>query len=269
MSHRAFTLVELLVVISIIALLTAISFAAFGGSRRQARAIACQANIHHLLQSLLAYDNEHQMLPHGFDFRNGTRPPGGYIGSAVFEMQGWWWFHLAGVVRNKSQEGMKLLQCPSSRLEDRKLAIDPLCGKYGVNFSLCKAAASPSIRQLYKEEFTGTPRSVSSLRQPGSTLLIADSGYTLVSWWNATADPPVQYDPNHIEDTSYVPGLEINKNKFLWQGQTSDAIGGRHPNKTVNVGFADGHAALKPASELLVERAQDGRYSNTLPWQGH
>ena len=110
--------------------------------------------------------------------------------------------------------------------------------------------------------------SLASLKQPGSTLLVSDSGYSLLCWWNATADPPCSLDPNCMEDTSYVPGLEINKNKGLKTGQTADAIGGRHANKMVNIGFADGHADPKPAGDLLVEKTEDGRYTNTRLWLG-
>jgi prepilin-type processing-associated H-X9-DG protein len=110
--------------------------------------------------------------------------------------------------------------------------------------------------------------SIASLKQPGSTLLVSDSGYSLICWWNATADPPCALDPSCIEDTSYVPGLEINKNKVLKTGQAADAIGGRHPNKTINVGFADGHADPKPASDLLVEKTEDDQYTNTRLWLG-
>jgi len=267
MRHRAFTLVELLVVISIIALLAAISFIAFGSSRRQAKMIACQANIHQLLLSLHSYDAEHQSLPYGFDFKGGQRAPGGFVGNGTFEMPGWWWFHYAGILRNRSREAQKLLQCPASRLDDPTLDKDILCGKYGINRALCKASTSWS-RNPYKPDFVGTPLSLSNLRHPLSTLLVVDSGYSLICWWNATADPPVTFDPNCIEDCSYVPGLEINKGKVLQVGQTSDAIGGRHPNKTVNVGFADGHVDPKSARDLLVEKSEDGKYTNTLLWQG-
>ncbi len=182
---------------------------------------------------------------------------------------GWWWFHSAGAVRNKFREGMKLLQCPSKRLDDPQLDSDLLCGNYGVNRALCKtAAATFFVRPLYKKDFAGTPLSLGSLHQPGSTLLLVDSGYSLICWWNATADPPVILDPNCIEDTAYVPGLEINKSKVLWPGQTADAIGGRHENRTVNVGFADGHADLRPARDLLVEKRKDGTYTNTRLWLG-
>ena len=138
MRHRAFTLVELLVVISIIALLAAISFPVFSRSRERAKSIACRANIRELLVSLTAYDNEHQSLPYGFDIKKGANPPGGYVGNMAWDLPGWWWFHFAGVIRDKSRAGTKLLQCPSKRLDNPKLNADLLCGNYGVNRALCK-----------------------------------------------------------------------------------------------------------------------------------
>ena len=267
MRHRAFTLVELLVVISVIALLAAISFPVLSRSRERAKSIACRANIHELLVSLTAYDNEHQSLPYGFDNRTAS-PPGGYVGNMALDASpGWWWFHFAGVIRDKSRAGTKLLQCPSKRLDNPSLNTDLRCGNYGANRALCKVPLICS-RTLYKDDFGGAPLSIASLKQPGSTLLIADSGYSLLCWWNATADPPCSLDPSYIEDTSYVPGLEINKNKGLKTGQAADAIGGRHPNQMVNIGFADGHADPQPAGDLLVEKTEDGRYTNTRLWLG-
>jgi prepilin-type processing-associated H-X9-DG protein len=109
---------------------------------------------------------------------------------------------------------------------------------------------------------------IAGLQHPGSTLLLVDAGYSLICWWQAAAEPPVVLQNLFIADTSYVPGLEINKGRNLWSGQRWDAIGGRHPNKTVNTGFADGHAELKPARDLLVEKTKDAEYSNMALWQG-
>ncbi len=268
MRPRAFTLIELLVVIAIIALLAAITLTSSGALRRRAQAVTCQAQMHQLLLSLRTYDAEHESLPYGYDFKSGLLPPGGYVGDGRWDLMGWWWFHYAGILRNRSKESRKLLQCPSGRLDDPLLDRDLLCANYGVNRALCKGSAD-WFRSIYEKDFTGPPLSVGSLRHPGSTLLIADSGFTLLCWWNAMADPPVPFEEDYyIEDTSYIPGLEINKDKMLRPGQTSDAVGGRHPSKTVNVGFADGHVARVPARELLVEKIGDEKYTNTLLWRG-
>lgn len=267
MRHRAFTLMELLVVIAILALLVSISFPLSYRFRERAKSITCQANIRELLVSLTVYDNDYQSLPYGFDVKMGVNPPGGYIGNMVWDAPGWWWFHYAGVLRDRSRTARTLLQCPSKRLDDPLLNNDLLCGNYGVNRALCKTPPICS-RRLYRNDFAGTPLSLANIEQPGSTLLVSDSGYSLLCWWNATANPPCPLDPNCIEDTSYVPGLEINRDKAMKMGQAADAVGGRHPDKTMNIGFADGHADLKPADDLLVEKTEDGRYTNTRLWLG-
>ena len=113
MRHRAFTLVELLVVISIIALLAALSFPVFSRSRERAKSIACRANLHELLVSLTAYDNEHQSLPYGFDVKMGVNPPGGFVGNLAWDSSpGWWWFHFAGVIRDKSRARRSCCNAP-------------------------------------------------------------------------------------------------------------------------------------------------------------
>jgi prepilin-type processing-associated H-X9-DG protein len=265
MRSRAFTLVELLVVISIVILLAALSFGVLRGSRERARTVACCANVRHLALSLYQYDNDYGSLPYGFDFERKGRPPGGYVGSASRHLPGWWWFHYTGVIRNGSREELKLLQCPSKRLEDPQLQRDPLFGNYGVNRSLCKSTWAP---ESYGDSFVGMPLSLGTLPCPGSTLLIVDNGYSLACWWHATVEPPVTLKCTYPDDVAYIPGLEINKNKTVWPGQSYDAKDGRHPNKTVNVGFADGHADTKRASELLMTRAKSEGYTNTVLWQG-
>jgi prepilin-type processing-associated H-X9-DG protein/prepilin-type N-terminal cleavage/methylation domain-containing protein len=266
MRPRAFTLIEMIVVIATLVLLAAMLFPVLARCREEARTVACCANIRQLTASLLNYEAENQSLPYGFDFRTDP-PPGGPQGDARHDPPGWWWFHYAGVIRHKSwlKTGeTKVLRCPSSRLGDWALDLDLLTGKYGVNQSLCMNTMA-ILSTPMREVFTGTPLSTGDLRSPGSTLLLADSGYSLICWWQATAEPPVPIGDRYIADTSYVPGLAINKDRVLWPGMAEDAVAGRHPDKSVNVGFADGHSERREASDLLVEKTEEG-YTNTLLW---
>jgi len=67
-ARRGFTLVELLVVISIIALLMAVLIPTLGRARKQAEAVACKANLRQwgLMLTLYAQDN-HGSLPTGWN----------------------------------------------------------------------------------------------------------------------------------------------------------------------------------------------------------
>jgi prepilin-type processing-associated H-X9-DG protein len=261
MKRSAFTLVELLVVIATIALLVAIFLPSLRSSRQQAEAALCSSNIKQLLCGLFSYETENQTLPYGFDNTPMNPPPDGYPGYIQYDRMGWWWFNQMDDYFSNANRTRTVVQCPSKRLRDIKFKNNILCGNYGVNRSICK---SFDDRQSQREEFVGTPLRSSDIPHPGQTLLVVDSGYSIISWWHATDRPPVVLGKAVIEDTAYIPGLWINKDRNLWPGQEKDAIDGRHPNKTVNVGFADGHASRTKANDLFVEKTGDS-YKNRSP----
>lgn len=259
MKRSCFTLIELLVVIATVALLMAILAPASQSARQQAKTVLCCSNIKQLTLGLFIYETENQTLPYGFH-NTLTPPPGGYPGYGQYDRKGWWWFNFIEGFYKKSDGKRTVVWCPSKRLRNPKLKNNILCGNYGVNRSICKSSDDIQNR---REEFVGTPLSTGDIPRPGQTLLIVDSGYSIITWWHATNEPPVALG-NTIEDTAYIPGLDINRDKNLWRGQERDAINGRHPNKTVNVGFADGHVSRTKANNLFVEKSGDS-YENRSP----
>ncbi len=264
MRRSCFTLIELLVVIAIITVLTAILLPSLRNSRQQAHAVLCSSNTKQLLLSLLSYETDNQVLPFGFDNTPMVPPRGGYAGGSAYDRRGWWWFNFIEGFYTKSDSRRTVVRCPSKRLSNPKLKNNILCGNYGVNRSICKSYDDIPSR---REEFVGTPLCSSDIPSPSRTMLIVDSGYSIISWWHATNIPPVALDSRIIEDTAYIPGLRINRERDLWPGQEEDAIGGRHPNKTVNVGFMDDHVDKVEAESLFVEKTADG-YKNKNPlWQ--
>jgi prepilin-type N-terminal cleavage/methylation domain-containing protein/prepilin-type processing-associated H-X9-DG protein len=270
MRRHGFTLIELLVVISVLVVLTGLLVPVMNRVRQETRSTVCQSRIRQLQISLQAYENQHDTLPYGFHQWRSPSPvsgdPTSYGGTATVDLTGWWWFDFMKfrIDSAKHSNEDKILLCPSKRQEDPILEGDNMCGNYGVNRALC-----PSARDAppFSSAYVRPPISTGSLRQPGSTLLVMDSGYVTICWWQATSEPPVTFT-NSAVDTAYIPGLEINKDRVLKPGQILDAIGGRHPGKTVNVGLADGHTERKKASELLVEKTGEDTYANKTPlWE--
>jgi prepilin-type processing-associated H-X9-DG protein len=207
------------------------------------------------------YDSQNQTLPLSFGKTITAPPPGGYAGYNDYDRMGWWWFNFIEGFYKKSDARNTVIRCPSKWLTNSKLNNDILCGNYGVNRSICK---SSDDRQANREEFVGKPLRTTDIPKPGETLLIVDSGYAMITWWQAANKPPVVLGNTVIEDTAYIPGLWTNKQRNLRAGQEQDAINGRHPNKTVNVGFTDGHISRTKAEELFVEKTNDG-YKNKSP----
>jgi prepilin-type processing-associated H-X9-DG protein len=269
MKRPCLTLVELLAVIVIIALLVAILLPSLQGVRQQAKAVVCGFNIKNLLAGLLNYENENETLPCAF-MEKTDEPPGGYPGIAMPPMcdrKGWWWFNLIGESYSKHDTTLStIIKCPSKRLTTPMLKINILCGNYGVNQFICKSSnAMTNAEEQLECQLTGKPLRSSDISNPFETLLILDSGYSMINWWHACNAPPVTLGNTTNEETAYVPGLWINTDRNLTPGQERDAIKGRHPGKTVNVGFVDGHISREKADDLFVEKIGDEKYKNLSP----
>jgi prepilin-type N-terminal cleavage/methylation domain-containing protein/prepilin-type processing-associated H-X9-DG protein len=265
MKREGFTLIELLVVIAVIALMIAITLPILQIARQYAEALRCASNLRQLVISLIMYEDDNTTFPHAVDVKDDillNPPPGGFAGNPPFDKPGWWWFNHIVDYSRKDFDKDKIIWCPSRKITNTRLTNNVLCGNYGVNLSICKKSSIAPINT----EFRGTPLSSSNISQPSQTLLILDSGYSMINWCHVTDVPPIPLGPL-IEDAAYVPGLKINEEKKLWPGQESDAKNGRHLNRKVNIGFADGHIERKKADYLFVEKTEAG-YKNRYPlWQ--
>jgi prepilin-type processing-associated H-X9-DG protein/prepilin-type N-terminal cleavage/methylation domain-containing protein len=259
MRRTAFSLVELLVVIAIAALLAGILMPVLRRSRRQANAVRCGSNIKQLALAMLMYETDNKTFPYSLDSVTTKVPPGGYAGNRSCDRPGFWWFdHIVSYTGGTREDD--LFWCPC-RVDTGSLKPNILWRNYGANLSVCKYSSAPRSRA----EFRGRPVRVVDVKRPAGTVLVLDSGYGVISWWHATVEPPVELAQTR-EDTSYVPGLSINLHRLLWPGSEPDAFDGRHPNRTINAAFVDGHVARMPSEDLLVERTDDGYRNPALHW---
>jgi prepilin-type N-terminal cleavage/methylation domain-containing protein len=105
--RHAFTLVELLVVIGIIALLISMLLPALNRARQQANSIDCQARLRQMGQALAIYvvDNK-GLLPYGcvaHQYANPSSPP--WTASTADAEPFWWWMFSLGQIMNRSMVG--------------------------------------------------------------------------------------------------------------------------------------------------------------------
>jgi len=267
MKKPAFTLIELLIVIAIIAALSAILLPALSACRRQVKAVICGSNLRQMFLAFKVYEQEKGTFPHGFVdwFVDFSQPPGGYVGDAAYDNMGWWWFQIMDI-ETKNAGKKNIVCCPSKCVNGIKPMTNILLGNYGVNRSICKDA--PQITGITGSDFVGNPLSLDEIPRPSQTLLLVDSGYSLISWRGVSnISGPYFYDPRR-EGAFYVPGLTINKKREIEGTITSeckeDAVKGRHPKETVNVIFTDGHLNRLKADSLFVEES-GGEYHNRSP----
>ncbi len=259
MNRNAFTLIELLVVIAIVAILISIITPAMRAVKKQARAVVCGSNQAQLALKLSMYDNDNGSFPYGFDDQNTAIPPEGLVGDIVDDRLGWWWFqYIQDDFDEKSD-----LWCPSRNVSDLSIRANILCGNYGINRSVCKD--SPGLVGVQSNEFVGRSLSLAHIRQPWQVVLLTDSGYSQVSWKAATNAVSPHFENPRREINFYIPGMEINESRPLTIASFPEALAGRHPNRTVNVIYVDGHLERIKADELTVSITA-GVYKNLSLW---
>jgi len=259
MKRRAFTLIEMLMVLGVIALFTAILVPVLQHSRENTKAVLCGSRIKQLFFGLILYESENRAFPYSFNLDIAYPPTGGYAGNIMYDKPGWWWFNYITDYSKRDLNIDSIVWCPSREIKDIRLKYNVLSGNYGVNQSICKSSDSSNSQA----EFVGKPLSCNEISNPSMTLLVVDSGYSVINWWHVTDTPPESIGTS-IADRTFVPGLWINENKNIWRGLEDDAVYGRHPGRTVNIGFAGGNIIRTKADNLFVEKTGD-TYKNKSP----
>jgi prepilin-type processing-associated H-X9-DG protein len=247
----AFTLVEVLVVIGIIAVLIAMLLPALNGARQRAMATQCLSNLRQLGQAFVIYNSENK----GFVIPSYTMT--GVAGGADVPLEGWApILDRDKLVKGERRNDGSVFVCPAmldiEGMRGGQTGADPGKPRGWMDW--------PNLR-------LGVDNVPTTIPQRGFTKIIR------VGYW-INADNPIGSATTVVPDRYYTAsvgygpgtnGLLLNYTKTsrfrrpsrlitladgVYAGRQSDTrlgvvnsrIGYRHPNQTANVAFADGHA---------------------------
>jgi len=246
---HGFTLVELLVVISIIALLVSILMPALGRAREQARSVECLSNLHRIALSVVFYsdDNDDQMM---FTLFNGQTWMD-YLYVTEDDENA---FVLPG-----SSEKRTRFHCPSEPAHGIGTEL-PLRAPYqnswvpGGDYGLNRGYASQPMcgQQDNFGNVTMKSAKLSSIRRPAERFMIVDSEHYF-------ADSIMYWMRNPI----MIPGRTwaIDSRHNGRRGETDSGLIGyiSEVQGKPNMAFVDGHAERR-----IEEMPGWGR--DTAPW---
>ncbi|MHC4158059.1 MAG: type II secretion system protein [Planctomycetota bacterium] len=232
--RKAFTLVELLVVISTIGLLMAISVPALVTARSGAQSAVCRSNLRQLVLANMGYSNEHDgfCVPAASDIWSGA---GG--------------FHRWHGVRDNRDEafdprsgpltgylaGGKVKECPGkvkfTKGKKWKDSFEKGCGGYGYNMTYvgsCLWRRVPSLEERY-----GRTTRISAISKPYDTLMFTDTGFNqggkLIEY--SFAEPYFWVYDGQVMSSHPLPSIHF-----------------RHRG-CVNIGWSDGHCGQRKKAD--------------------
>jgi len=229
--QKAFTLIEILVVISVIALLIAILMPALAAARSLTRGLVCKSNLRQLLIASIGYATEND----------------GFYVPAASDMWDSAGLHRWHGVRDTLDESFdasrgplvgyladgRVKECPAKvgfvKGEDWNTNFEQGCGGYGYNMTYIGSRiwqCGINGVQAWKESYARTTR-MTEIAGPGETLMFADTA--------------IANDGRSLIEYSFAePPFTVSNGQTVIGFYMSPSIHFRHRGRA-NIGWADGH----------------------------
>ena len=221
----AFTLIELLIVVSIMALLLSILLPGLGKAREQAKAAVCASNVRQLLIANNAYASEY-----------GGRYCAGAVDMATENLQRWHGMRSAtdedfdparGPLSPFLGESTPIRQCPSFPrfIASTPAAFESGSGGYGYNQAYLGRVMKKFADGNYAVVTDDVGELSERIRRPAETLMFSDAAFA------AKMEGVIEYS---FAEPRFHPEW------LAWQARTDPSIHFRH-TRQANIGWCDGH----------------------------
>lgn len=254
---KAFSLVELLVVIGIIALLMSILLPALAAARAQGKDAVCKSNIRQLVLANMGYTTENDgfYVPAASDMWLSVGPSRGGL-------------HRWHGVRDSWNEpfdplrgplaaylaGGEVKECPGKVrfVKDSDISFEKGCGGYGYNMAYIGSRLWQSgINSIaaWKQAYARTT-CVTEVGRPSEVLMFADTAF-------------YQQDKYLIEYSFAEPPFYVYKGKPMTSFYMSPSIHFRHSDRA-NVGWVDSHVSSKQMAPFEEENIYGVKSSNMM-----
>ncbi|KPK35644.1 MAG: hypothetical protein AMJ65_17245 [Phycisphaerae bacterium SG8_4] len=237
---RAFTVTELLVAISVIAILMAILMPVLGAARSESRALACKSNLRQLLLASIGYatENDGSYVPAASDMWDspglarwhGRRDT---VDDSFDPLRG----PLAGYLADG-----RVKECPAKvdfvKGRNWTANFEQGCGGYGYNMTYIGSRlwqGGTSSIQDWQDSYAKTTR-MAEIASPGETVMFADTAMA-------------KGGRSLIEYSFVEPPFAVYNGRPMTGFYLSPSIHFRHRD-WANIGWADGHVETHRMAEV-------------------
>jgi prepilin-type processing-associated H-X9-DG protein len=241
---RGFSIIEMLVVVSTVSVVVAVSVPALTTAKARARAVVCRSNLRQLVLANIEYANDSDgfCVPAAEDLWNslglGLWQAGYHRWHGVRDGNDMPFDPMKGPLADYLGDG-KVKECPQ-RVDFTKdhagsINFESGCGGYGYNMAYIGSRLARPCSMNPKNRFSETPR-MTEIKKPYSTLMFADTAFCQMG----------QY---LIEYSFAEPPFIVSGGKTYKESFAKPSIHFRHSG-LANVGWSDGHIEPKPMANM-------------------